>query len=120
MRQYIVNLTNNLIGTHGFDLVFESMKAQKKTVEWKEEFVHLVLVTIGSREVRAMSPETLGKVICSMMELELPAYTPGHFFGKPEQYLRDIASSMLAWSIRYRLDEGSRKYHGMVPAYVVK
>jgi len=120
MREYIVNLTNDLIGKHGLDLVFETMKeraGKAKADAWKEEFVNLVRAQISSRSIREMSPETLGKVVCSLEEDELPCYNPGLFFGKPDQYLRDIVSSFLAWSIRYRLDEEARKRHGKIPAY---
>jgi hypothetical protein len=117
MRTYIVNLTNNLIGNHGFDLVFQSMKSEAKNAEWKEGFVNLVLVTISSREIREMSPETLGRVVCDFEGFELPCYQPSGYFGNPDQYLRNVVSSMLAWSIRYRLDDAVRKSHDKIPPY---
>ncbi len=105
--------------------MFRSMKAEKGTeIEaedgWKEEFVRLVNLTISAREIREWSPETLGKVICSLEGHELPCYSPASFFGKPDQYLRNIVSSMLAWSIRYRLEVADGTEHGKVPAYVSK
>jgi len=120
MKEYIVNLTNDLIGRHGLDLVFETMKqraSQTNTDAWKEEFVYLVRAQISSRSIRKMSSETLGKVICSLEGSELPAFNPGLYFGEPEQYLRDIVSSFLAWSIRYRLDSDALKRHDKIPPY---
>ena len=117
MKKYIVNLTNNLIGKHGFDLMFKSMNDQDFADGWQSRFVKLVRDTIGSRDVREMSPETLGKVICSLEGSELPAFNPGLYFGKLEQYLRDIVSSFLAWSICYRLDSDALKRHDKIPPY---
>ena len=122
MREYIVNLTNNLIGTYGFHRMFQKMKDEEGTeIEardgWKEEFVRLVSLTLTTDEVRNMSPETLGKIVCSMEGGELPCYQPAGYFGKPDQYLRNVVSSMLAWSIRYRLDEDACKRHSKMPPY---
>jgi len=121
MREYIVNLTNNLIGKHGFDLMFNSMKAENLAEGWQEIFAKLVRSTISPRDVRKMSPETLGKVMCSFEEDELPScYNPGLFFGKPDQYLKNIVSYFLAWSIRCRLEVTDGAEHGKIPAYVSK
>ena len=121
MRQYIVNLTNNLIGKHGFDLMFRHMGTDAvNKLGWKEGFVRLVNMTISAREVRKMSPETLGKVVCSFEQSEIPCNTPAFFFGEPDQFLRNTVSHFLAWSIRYRLDESVRAHHGRIPAYVSK
>jgi len=120
MREYIVNLTNNLIGKHGFDLMFNSMKTRDLADGWEGIFVKLICDTISSRDVREMSPETLGKVMCSLEGSELPAYNPGLYFGKPDQYLRGIVSSFLAWQIRYRLDASALERHSKIPPYVSK
>ena len=117
MREYIVNLTNNLIGKHGFDLMFESMKAQGFADGWQSKFVKFVCDTISSRDVRTWSPETLGKVMCSLDGNELPCINPGLYFGKPEQTLRDFVSNFLAWSICYRLDASALERHNKIPAY---
>ena len=123
MKEYIVNLTNNLIGTYRFDRMFQNMKTAKEiSVEvhddWKEEFVRLVTLTLSTDiGVNEMSPETLGKIVCSMEGGELPCYQPAEYFGKPDQYLRNIVSSMLAWSIRYRLDGDALKRHDKIPPY---
>ena len=117
MREYIVNLTNNLIGKHGFDLVYESMKGRGDILGVKEEFVRLVNITIGSNDVRSMSPETLGKIVCSLEGSELPGYNPGLFMGDPAEFLRGITSSFLAWSIRYRLDPDALARHSKIPPY---
>jgi len=120
MREYIVNLTNNLIGKHGFDLVFESMRTRDLADGWEGIFVKLVCDTISSRDVRGWSPETLGKVLCSLEGSELPAYNPGLYFGRPDQYLRDVVSSFLAWQIRYRLDAAVLERHSKIPPYASK
>ena len=120
MREYIVNLTNNLIGKHGFDLMFDSMKSRAQTPEYKEKFVELVHITIGSRDVREMSPETLGKVMCSFEGSELPAVTPSLFFGYPDEFLRNAVSRFLSYSIRYRLEVAHGYIHGRIPPYMSK
>lgn len=118
MRLYIVNLTNYLIGKHGFDLMFGNMKARAKSApRWKQEFVSWVHVTISSKDVREMSPETLGKVMCSFEGCELLGIRPASFLGEPGECLRDLVSLFLAQSIRYRLDNDVRRHLPDVPPY---
>lgn len=123
MREYIVNLTNNLIGKHGFDLMFESMKARakqdKEGSDWEREFVRWVAVTISSGDVREMSPKTLGKIVCSVEDHERPChYQPPSFYGcTPDQYLRSLASSFLAWSILYRFIPHILVRNSEIPPY---
>ena len=116
MKEYIVNLTNNLIGKHGFDLIFESMKATNPSGH-TQQFFKLVHMTIGSNDVRDMSPETLGKVICSIDGDEIPIMYPAEYAGNPDGYLRSAVSKFLAWSILYRFDSVALKRHTRIPAY---
>lgn len=116
MKEYIVNLTNNLIGKYGLNLVFESMKATNPSGH-TQQFFKLVYMTISSNDVREMSPETLGKVICSMEGDEIPAMCPADYMGNPDAYLRLAASKFLAWSILYRFDSVALKRHTRIPAY---
>lgn len=121
MREYIVNLTNQLIGKHGFDLMFDSIKssaAQKGWDEssWKEHFETIVRTTISSRDIREMSHETLGKVMCAIEEHDIPCINL-EFYGKPEQFLRNSISLLLAYVIRYRIEAGRGQEQRLIPAY---
>ena len=122
MRTYIKNLTDNLIGKHGFDLVFDSMRNSAaargwKESSWKEQFVEFVHLTINAQDIRAMSDETLGKVFCSIEESDIPAVSL-NFFGNPERFLRDSISRLLAYTIRYRIDAARGQKQGKIPPYL--
>ena len=58
MRQYIINLTDNLIGKHRLD-------RKQKFLNGEEVLRKFYEATIEN-DVAQMSPETLGKIMCSL------------------------------------------------------
>ncbi|GEM_PF-2106000 len=101
MREYIVNLTNNLIGKNRYDEVFRRM-------DNRNEFLTHVKFDLDSGDVRDMTPETLGKIMCSFEIGDVLSSHPGKevtFSGDCEDFLRETASLCLAYAIRGRLNQ---------------
>lgn len=99
MREYIVNLTNTLIGKNHFDDL-ASVSG--------ERFLDYVTQVLDVAEVRELCPETLGKIICafelgdlqvSKQEMQRRIY----FSGEGEDMLRHLVSFCLALAIEARL-----------------
>ena len=102
MREYIVNLTNNLIRKNRYDELFTRMNNPS-------EFLTHVTFELESQDVHAMNPEKLGAIICS---LEIGDVMAGkqellgslNFSGDCEETLRQFVALCLAYVIRERLD----------------
>ena len=103
MGQYIINLTNNLIGKHRFDAVWRTMKNQDK-----EKFLKQIKDDLDTFDVYDMKPETLGKIMCSIESGNVMAsveelFRGVHFAGQCDELLREIVSLCLAYIIRERV-----------------
>lgn len=104
MRSYIVNLTNNLIGKNRYDDIFRRMGNE-------DEFLTHVKFDLDANDVHNMTPETLGKVMCSFEIGDVLSAHPGKevtFSGDCEELLREIVSTCLAYAIRSRLNGESK------------
>lgn len=102
MNPYIVNLTNNLIGRHHYDEIFNR-------TEDLEDFVRHVKTDLEANDVGVMSPPKLGEIMCSfeigdVMVSKAGLFSSVHFSGNCEELLRELVSLCLAYAIRDRLD----------------
>ena len=121
MRQYILNLTNHLIGKYDFDELKQWISISDVM---RQTFFDQVYTTLSVRDVADMNPETLGKILCSLQPGDVQTDHLGresNFAGGCERLLRDIVARALAYVIRDRLDDklggGTR---GGVPQYKKK
>ncbi|MDO8633074.1 MAG: hypothetical protein Q7K38_00790 [Candidatus Wildermuthbacteria bacterium] len=119
MRQYIVNLTDNLIGKNRYDEIV-------RRIGIGNEFVRHVKIDLECGDVRNMSPETLGKIMCSfevgdVVASQLELFEGVHFSGDCEEMLRELVSLCLAYVIRDRLDTsdvpGILRWRGQVSRF---
>jgi hypothetical protein len=113
VKQYIVNLTNEIIGRHGLDEVFERFPQDKVT------FIQQISPSIEVHHVRKMNPETLGRILCSLEVGDVMASRKElseriYFAGDCEDLLRSLVVTCLAYAITERL---SPKRLDRVPAY---
>lgn len=98
MREYIVNLTNHLITKNRYD-----------AYPLKGDFINYVANDLEHSDIKDMSPETLGKIMCS---LEFGDVMAGknellgeiHFSGNPEDTFRELVARCLAYTIKDRLE----------------
>lgn len=112
MNQYIVNLTDNLIGRHRLDERFRRTS--------KSSFVTQVTDILEFDDVKKMNPETLGRVLCSLETGDVAAgksdlFSRLHFSGDPGETLRELVSICLAYVIHSRLDPGMQE--SQIPRY---
>lgn len=103
MRQYIVNLTNHLIDKNRYDEIFYKISNP-------DEFIRHVKLDLDSGDVRAMNPDTLGRIMCSFKTGDVKASKKDlfggiSFSGDCEEMLRELVSLCLAYAIRDRLDD---------------
>ena len=119
MKQYIVNLTNHLIGKNRFDETFYRIGNLEK-------FVEHVKTDLEAGDVRTMSPAKLGEIMCSfevgdVMAGKKDLFNGVHFSGDCEEMLRELVSLCLAFAIRDRLSEerlpGIPRWEGRVPGF---
>jgi hypothetical protein len=119
MKQYIVNLTNHLIGKNRFDETFYRIGNLEK-------FVGHVKTDLEAGDVRIMSPAKLGEIMCSfeigdVMAGKKDLFNGVHFSGDCEEMLRELVSLCLALAIRDRLSEerlpGIPRWEGRVPGF---
>src|ERR1700733_7832107 len=103
MKKYIQNLTDHLIRKNRYDLVRERFLSRAR-----DSFLRFVMLELAAGDVRDMSPETLGKIMCSFESEDIMAtanelYSKLHFAGCCEDLLRDLTSLCLAYVIRERV-----------------
>lgn len=119
MRQYIVNLTNHLIGKNRYDETFYRIGNPDK-------FVGYVKTDLEAGDVQIMSPAQLGEIMCSfeigdVMAGKKDLFSGVHFGGDCEKMLRELVSLCLAFAIRDRLSEkhlpGIPRQEGRVPGF---
>ena len=118
MREYIQNLTDNLIAKNHYDVVDLKLRGEKN---YPASLVDHVKLDLAAGDVRKMNPETLGKIMCSLEtgdvmanKQELLVDNLG-FGGDCEDLLRELVSLCLAFAIRDRLDNYSG--FSLVPPY---
>ena len=97
MDKYLKNLTDNLIGKHRL-----SAETHGRLFL---EFVPKVIGILYDREVVRMTPETLGKIMCSIPKDGIAGYFPNFPSGK--EMLRVQVAGSLMKVIQYRLSERS-------------
>lgn len=115
MREYIVNLTNNLIGKFRYHEMFHRMSS-------KEEFISHVQHDLAITDVADMSAETLGRILCNLKSGDVWAGKKDlidrlHFNGDYEDLLRELVAICLAYVIKERVDPQSVVN---VPPYITK
>ncbi len=119
MRQYIVNLTNHLIGKNRYDATFYRINNLEK-------FVEHVKTDLEAGDVRTMSPAKLGEIMCSFEVGDVVAgkedlFNGVHFSGDCEEMLRELVSLCLAYAIRERFSDeripGIPKWEGRLPSF---
>lgn len=119
MKQYIVNLTNHLIGKNRFD-------ETSYRIGNLEKFVEHVKTDLEAGDVRTMSPAKLGEIMCSfeigdVIASKKDLFNGVHFGGDCEELLRELVSLCLAYAIRDRLSEerlpGIPKWEGRIPDF---
>ena len=117
MKQYLVNLTNHLIGKNRYDETFHRIKNSEK-------FVEHVKTDLEAGDIRTMSPAKLGEIMCSfeigdVMAGKKDLFNGTHFSGDCEEFLRELVSLCLAYAIRDRIDgrdlTGVPRWEGRVP-----
>ena len=119
MKQYLVNLTNHLIGKNGYDATFYRIGNPDK-------FVEHVKTDLEAIDVQAMSPAKLGEIMCSfeigdVMASKNDLFNGVHFSGNCEEMLRELVSLCLAYAIRDRLSEerlpNIPRWEGRIPGF---
>lgn len=113
MRPYIVNLTNNLIGKHDYDRLSKRMD--------RLNFFEHVKDGLEVHDVEEMTPETLGRILCSLEIGDVIASKADlldglHFGGDCEAMLRELVATCLAYAIAGRLDADDIRMND-IPAY---
>jgi hypothetical protein len=97
-KRYLEHLTNHLIACHRYDSFL------------KRNFVDMVQASLYNLDVSDMSPETLGKIMCSIDECFLVVnrgelLTSLIFGGSGRNLLADLVSRALAFIIEDRLKD---------------
>jgi len=100
-RQYLINLTNHLIGKNRYDELF-------KFINNPDKFIGHAKIALEYGDVHDMSPETLGKIMCAfeigdVMATKKELFDEILFNGSCEDFLREFVSLCLAYFIRDRL-----------------
>ena len=119
MREYIQNLTNDLITKNRYDELDLKLRGGKNLSNIS--FVDYVKLDLYSDDVQEMNPETLGKI---MAEFDIGDVMAGqkelvdglHFAGDCEDLLRELVDLCLAYVIRDRLD-CSPENERLIPVY---
>lgn len=112
MREYIVNLTTSLIRLKHLDAYAKSWKHEK-------EGLPASLYGIVMRAVVKMTPQTLGKILCSLEPTDVRYQLPEQFEFPYnfEKELPEVVGWCLACAIADRLDDGPDR-NKCVPVYL--
>lgn len=110
MRQYIINLTDHLIGRYNLEQAFGRRKD-------KETFIEDVKFVLDVDAVGEMTGQRLGHIMSSFEVGDVPATQAElmryvSFAGDCDGFLRQIVSTSLAYTIEARLSHDES-----VPAY---
>lgn len=115
MREYIVNLTNNLIGNNHLDDLL-------KILGMRNRFIERVAIALEVDELAKMNGETIGRIMDSLEAGDIPASKAElllglHFTGDGGILLRELAARCLAYAIYGRLVPDELRVLD-VPAYL--
>lgn len=115
MRQYIVDLTNDLIRRNHFDRACDFMTGNKIS------FLKQATIDLLIGDIAQMRPETLGKIMASfeigdVMVNRQEIFENVTFSGDCEDFLREIVSFCLAAAIFERLESEPAR-NPDIPAY---
>jgi hypothetical protein len=107
MREYIANLTDNLIGKHNYYVAYQRIHDR----EGRKSFIDHVKLDISDNDVLSMNPETLGKIMCAFESEEVNEIDRRQFDfeGDCGKFLRESVSLCLAHAIYCRLE--SERYN---------
>lgn len=105
MREYIINLTNDIIRAHHFHNLLRNMQRGNPP----DVIVDRIQEELERTEVLHMRPVTLGKILGSLeigdvMATKEQLLHPLCFGGDMENLLRQLVARSLAFVIRDRLD----------------
>ncbi len=105
MREYIKNLTDNLISKNRYDEVDLRLRAESSLTS----LVEYVKVDLEAGDVKNMNPETLGRIMANFEIGDVMASKADivewiHFNGDCEDLLRELVALCLAFVIKDRLD----------------
>ncbi len=101
MSVYIENLTNDIIRKHHLVRIFNRTN--------NEEFLNYVVLGIRYEEVVKMSPQTLGRIMCSINSDDIPFKDRDSLWSRARMHdnttdlLRDLVCLSLAYVIRKRM-----------------
>ena len=101
-KEYIKNLTENLIGKNRYWEV-------PKRIPDKKKLLRHIKLDLECGDVQDMKPETLGKIICSFKEgavamTQAEIFEGIHFSGNCGEMLRELTAVCLAHVIVARLE----------------
>ncbi len=109
MREYIVNLTDNLIRKNNYAMSFDLMAGRLSGTIEKNEKVFILFVTVDllTKDIRTMNPETLGRIMGELVSL--PVSNAELFDGLSDDHsgtslLMQLTAKCLAFTIYHRLD----------------
>ncbi len=113
MREYLVNLTNALIGKHRFDAA--------DAIFTREEMFAYTKGCLEVEEISKMNPETLGHIMASfelgdLMVSKQELFSSLHFGGDGEALFKELVATCLAHAIVIRFHAEEAAGYG-VPAY---
>ena len=113
MREYIVNLTNNLIGKHGFDDLARRL--------CKVDLLRHIKYCLEADDVAMMNPETMGRIMSSLeigdlMTSKQELFSFLRFNGNGADLFRELVATCLAHAICIRFYSEEAEGYG-VPAY---
>ncbi len=112
MKEYIANLTNNIIGKNNYAQMWDEM-------DDPDEFVGFVMIDLAYGDLQVMKMETLGKIMGSFELGDVQASKEEllrgvYFTGDCKEFQIALVASCLARVIRDRLDPFH--YEG-IPSY---
>jgi hypothetical protein len=99
MREYIRNLTNDLLGNGCYTTLADDVITRQQLLE-------IIRTDLQEGAVRYMRPETLGRIMCSFDSEDIPSNHLGHevmFAGDCNGMLRELVALALAYVIVGRL-----------------
>jgi hypothetical protein len=111
-NQYLVNLSNSLIGSNRYD------EKARSYLDRRPQFRKQLAVDLSICEVSEMKPAKLGEIMAAfdvgdVMATKEEIFELVHFAGDCEEMLREIVSVCLAFYIDSRLNDK----HPSIPPY---
>jgi hypothetical protein len=124
MKEYIKNLTNQIIGDNNLGVLYDQVHSALDEEQAKAKFIAIACASIHENNVCYMLSDALGRAFCSLRKADYceegKVFNIEGGFHDPASIARKNLPVLLARAVYYRFRAGEGNYHHTEPYFSPK